>query len=180
MTHWNSPDWHLRSHGFNFMVQLFGSTAANGVWYVLGSHRTGKADIRAMIEQAGTQMLPGAVPLVCNAGDVVIHNRQTIHCSWPNVNADTRITVNIAFMPRRSVFGFSGRPYLTDHDIAYDEEAIRARARMIGYAIDARRRHFPGETPFAYRPHVEAGETYCWDETSKQASYGYHLKDLII
>lgn len=180
MTHWNSPDWHLRSHGFNFMVQLFGSTPANGVWYVLGSHRKGKTDIKAMIEQAGTQLLPGAVPLVCNAGDVVIHNRQTIHCSWPNVNADTRITVNIAFMPRRSVFGFSGRPYLTDHDIAYDEEAIRARARMIGYAIDARRRHFPGETPFAYRPHVEAGETYCWDETSKQASYGYHLKDLII
>ncbi len=54
MTHWNRPDWHLRSHGFNFMVQLFGSTPANGVWYLLGSHRKGKADIGALIDQAGT------------------------------------------------------------------------------------------------------------------------------
>ena len=180
MTHWGSPDWHLRSHGFNFMVQLFGSTAANGVWYVLGSHAMGKADIKAMIERAGTQMLPGAVPLVCNPGDLVIHNRQTIHCSWPNTGNDTRITVNIAFMPRRSVFGFSGRPYLTDHDIEYDENAIRNRARMIGYAIDARHRHFPDETPYSYRPHVEAGETFHWDEAARQASYGYQLHDLII
>ncbi len=83
-------------------------------------------------------------------------------------------------MPHSSVFGFSGRPYLTNHDIFYDEKAIRERARMIGYAIDARRRHFPGEAPYRYRPHVEAGETFHWDEAARQATYGYQLKDLII
>ena len=48
-THWNSPDWDEGSHGFNFMAQLYGSTAANGLWIVPGSHRLGKVDIRSML-----------------------------------------------------------------------------------------------------------------------------------
>ena len=94
------------------------------------------------------------------------------------MNADTRITVNIAFMPRRSVFGFSGRPYLTDHDITYDDDAIRGRARMIGYAIDARAQRFPGETPYVYAPHE--GETYRWDAAAKAGIKDYNLLDLSI
>ena len=42
----------------------------------------------------------------------------------------------------------------------YDEARIRERARLIGYAIDARRQRFPDEAPFAYQPHVEAGLSY--------------------
>jgi hypothetical protein len=51
---------------------------------------------------------------------------------------------------------------------------------MIGYAIDARRRHFPDEEPYVYRPHAEAGESYRWDEAARQASFGYNLKDTIV
>ena len=33
-THWDSPDFDENSHGFNFMGQVYGSTAVNGVWVV--------------------------------------------------------------------------------------------------------------------------------------------------
>jgi hypothetical protein len=52
LTHWNSPDWDQGAHGFNFMAQLYGCTPANGVWVVPGSHKIGKADIRAMVAAA--------------------------------------------------------------------------------------------------------------------------------
>jgi hypothetical protein len=51
---------------------------------------------------------------------------------------------------------------------------------MIGYAIDARRQHFSDETQYSYRPHVDAGLTYRWDEAARQDSYSYQLRDLII
>jgi hypothetical protein len=43
-THWDSPEWDQGVHGFNFMAQLYGCTAANGVWVVPGSHKLGKID----------------------------------------------------------------------------------------------------------------------------------------
>ena len=42
---WDKPDWDQGTHGFNFMAQLYGSTAANGVWVLPGSHKQGKLDI---------------------------------------------------------------------------------------------------------------------------------------
>ena len=58
-THWDSPDWHMHSHGFNFMPQVYGSTAANGVWVVPGTHASGHADIRALADAAGSERLAG-------------------------------------------------------------------------------------------------------------------------
>jgi hypothetical protein len=48
-THWDSPEWDQGVHGFNFMAQLYGCTAANGVWVVPGSHKLGKIDIAALV-----------------------------------------------------------------------------------------------------------------------------------
>ena len=50
-THWDSPDLDEGTHGFNFMAQLYGSTAENGVWLLPGSHKRGKFDIKAMVEE---------------------------------------------------------------------------------------------------------------------------------
>ncbi|HEX2943558.1 MAG TPA: phytanoyl-CoA dioxygenase family protein, partial [Rhodopila sp.] len=94
VTHWNSPDWDEGSHGFNFMAQLYGCTPANGVWVVPGSHKLGKVDIKAMVAAAGTERLPGAVPIICKPGDVAITNRQTVHGSFANTSPDWRVTVN--------------------------------------------------------------------------------------
>ena len=108
-THWDSPDLDSGSHGFNFMAQLYGCTAANGLWVVPGSHRRGKADIKAMVEAAGSDRLPDAVPLVCGPGDVAITNRQAIHGSFANTSPDPRVTINFGFHRRRSVLGVDER-----------------------------------------------------------------------
>ena len=67
-THWDSPEWDQGIHGFNFMAQLYGCTAANGVWVVPGSHKLGKIDIAALVAKAGSERLPDAVPMICPAG----------------------------------------------------------------------------------------------------------------
>jgi ectoine hydroxylase-related dioxygenase (phytanoyl-CoA dioxygenase family) len=162
------------------MVQLFGSTAWSGVWYVLDSHKQGKVDIVSLFDAAGCDRLPGAVPLVCEAGDVAIHNRQTVHGSFANNGDHTRITFNMGFMPRSSVVGVTGRPFGTDSDLTYDEAVIHERSKLIAYAIDARRQRFPDETPYRYRPFADAGESLVWDEAARQATYGYNLKDMVV
>ena len=179
VTHWNSPDWDQGSHGFNFMAQLYGCTAANGVWVVPGSHKRGKLDIKAMVAAAGTERLPDAVPMICKSGDVVITNRQAVHGSFANTSRDWRVTVNFGFHRRKSVLGVKGGG-VHNAPAVYDTERIRARARLLGYAIDARARRFPGETPFAYKPHAEAGETYRWDAAAKAGIKDYNLLDLSI
>ena len=67
-THWDSPDWDQGIHGFNLMGQLYGCTAANGVWVVPGSHKQGRIDIKALADKAGSERLPDAVPIICAAG----------------------------------------------------------------------------------------------------------------
>jgi ectoine hydroxylase-related dioxygenase (phytanoyl-CoA dioxygenase family) len=177
LTHWNSPDWDQGSHGFNFMAQLYGCTPANGVWVVPGSHKTGKANIRAMVAAAGTERLPDAVPIVCKPGDVAITNRQAVHGSFANTSPDWRVTVNFGFHRRRSVLGVTGSG-LHNGPSTYDAARIAERARLIGYAIDARARRFPEETPYVYAPHQ--GETYRWDAEAKAGITDYNLLDLSI
>jgi hypothetical protein len=179
VTHWDSPDWDQGSHGFNFMAQLYGCTPANGVWVVPGSHKLGRADIKAMVAEAGTERLPDAVPIVCAPGDVAITNRQTIHGSFANTSRDWRVTVNFGFHRRKSVLGVKGGG-LHNAVAVYDDARIRERARVIGYAIDARSHRFPDETPFVYRPHLEAGETHRWNAAAKAGLKDYNLLDLSI
>ncbi|HVY17498.1 MAG TPA: phytanoyl-CoA dioxygenase family protein [Rhodopila sp.] len=177
VTHWNSPDWDMGSHGFNFMAQLYGCTPANGVWVVPGSHRRGKADIKAMVAAAGTERLPDAVPIVCAPGDVAMTNRQAVHGSFANTSTQWRITLNQGFHRRRSILGVeSGGVYRSACN--YDADFIRRRARLIGYAIDARRQRYPDEAAYAYAP--LAGETYRWDDAAKADIRDYHLEDLSI
>lgn len=180
MTHWESPDWNQHIHGFNFMPQLYGSTAANGVWYLLGSHRLGRQDIRAMVQEAGTERLPHAVPLVCSPGDVCLSNRQVVHGSFANVSPDWRVTFNMGALIRKAVVGSSGAGMIREQDVRYDEDMVRKRCALIGYAIDARRQHRPDEVPFVYAPHADAGETYVWDDGAREAIRGYNKLDLII
>ena len=156
MTHWDSPDWDQGIHGFNFMAQLYGCTAANGVWVVPGSHKLGKVDIKALVAEAGSERLPDAVPIICAPGDVAITNRQALHGSFANTSKDWRVTINFGFHRRKSVLGVQGGG-VHNAVAVYDAERIRERARLIGYGIDARRQRFPDETPYVYKPHAEAG-----------------------
>ena len=176
-THWDSPDADEGSHGFNFMGQLYGCGPANGLWVVPGSHRLGKVDIKAWVEAAGTERLPDAVPLVCGPGDVAMTNRQAVHGSFANTSPDWRVTVNFGFHRRRSVLGVMGGG-VHNEPAVYDAARIARRARLIGYAIDARRRRFPDETPFVYAPHAASGEIWRWDAAAQAEIKDYNLLDL--
>jgi ectoine hydroxylase-related dioxygenase (phytanoyl-CoA dioxygenase family) len=178
-THWDSPDWDMDTHGFNFMVQLYGSTAATGVWYLPGTHASGKVDLKTLIAEVGSDRLPDAVPLICNPGDVCISNRQIVHGSFANTSGDWRVTLNFGFHRRSSILGATGFSIAND-TAPYDAERIRERSKMIGYAIDARRQRFPGERPFVYQPHARSGESFRWDDAARAATRGYNRNDLII
>jgi ectoine hydroxylase-related dioxygenase (phytanoyl-CoA dioxygenase family) len=178
MTHWDHPEWDPQIHGFNFMIQLYGSTAANGVWFVPGSHRRGKLNIHDVVSAAGGNLLPDAVPFVCNAGDVAISNRQILHGSFANTSSDLRVSLNFGFHRRRSIEGARGKGQQSD--IVYDAEFIRKRSEMIGYAIAARRQHYPGQMPYDYQPHARSGETYRWNEAARPEIDAYYMRDLNI
>jgi Phytanoyl-CoA dioxygenase (PhyH) len=178
-THWNSADWDQGIHGFNFMAQLYGCTAANGVWVVPGSHKQGKVDIASLVAKAGSERLTDAVPIIARPGDVAITNRQALHGSFANTSKDWRVTVNFGFHRRKSVLGVKGGGV---HNAAavYDAARIRERARLIGYGIDARRQRFPDEKPYVYKPHADEGLSYRWDEKAKAGIKDYNLLDLSI
>ncbi len=175
-THWQSPDLDEGTHGFNFMAQLYGCTPANGLWVVPGSHK-GKADIKAMVAAAGSDRLPDAVPVVCDPGDVVICNRQAIHGSFANTSPDVRVTINFGFHRRASILGVTSGGVHNEVAV-YDDERIRERSRLIGYAIDARRQRFPDETPYTYQPFVGQEAAYRWTPEAKAGLKDYNLQDL--
>jgi hypothetical protein len=176
-THWDSPEWDENIHGFNFMAQLYGCTAANGVWVVPGSHKLGRIDIARRAAEAGSERLPDAVPVICRPGDVAMTNRQALHGSFANTSKDWRVTVNFGFHRRASVLGVTGGG-IHNKVATYDAERIAKRARLIGYGIDARRQRFPEETPFAYKPHADTGERYSWNDAAKAEIKDYNLLDL--
>jgi hypothetical protein len=180
VTHWDSPELDAGTHGFNFMAQLYGCTAANGVWVVPGSHKLGKADIRAMAARAGCDRFPDAVPIICKPGDVAITNRQAVHGSFANTSRDWRVTVNMGFHRRGSVLGVNSAGSLHGKRGIYDEARITERSKVIGYAIDARKRRFPDETPFVYQPHQASGERHVWNDEARAGILNYNLLDLSI
>jgi len=159
------------------MAQLYGCTAANGLWVVPGSHRRGKADIKAMVAEAGTELLPDAVPLVCGPGDVVITNRQAVHGSFANTSPDPRVTINFGFHRRRSVLGVeSGGVH--NAVAVYDAERIHERSKAIMYGIDARAQRFPEEQRYVYQPFAGHEDEYRWTPETQSALRDYNLLDL--
>ncbi len=176
-THWESSDLDEGTHGFNFMGQLYGCTPANGVWVVPGSHRLGKVDIKAMVEAAGSDRLPDAVPLVCAPGDVAICNRQAVHGSFANTSPDPRITYNFGFHRRRSVLGAKGGG-IHNAVITYDEARVDARSSVIALAIASRKQHWPDEAAFDYAPWRSRQEDLMYSDESFAQLKDYNLLDL--
>jgi Phytanoyl-CoA dioxygenase (PhyH) len=179
-THWNAPDWDAGAHGFNFMTQLYASTAGNGVWVLPGSHRLGKADIRKLVAQSGSDRIEGAVPMLCAAGDTIVTNRQLLHGSFANSSPDRRITLNEGFFPRKRVLGVTTRR-LNGVVETYDQIRIAERSRIIQIAIDARRQRFPHERSYVYRPLAGQEEANRWNETTRETVLkNYNQRDMFI
>ena len=178
-THWDSEDFDEGIHGFNFMAQVYGSTAVNGVWVLPGSHKVGKVDITELINESGSERISGTVPLVCDAGDVIICNRQLVHGSFANTGFEPRITVNMGFHRRSSVLDVMGAGTHNEAQV-FDDAVIAKRSEVIGYGIDARRQRFPDETPYVYQPFLEQGLDYKWNADAKASLHDYNALDLSI
>ena len=176
-THWDSPELDEGSHGFNFMAQLYGCDAVNGLWVVPGSHCGGRADIRAMAAAAGSDRLPEAVPLICAPGDVAIVNRQALHGSFANTGSKPRVTLNMGFHRRRSVEGIRSGGVHNPVSV-YDADYIRRRARLILYAIDARRQRWPEEEPYRYAPLADRADDFRWTPAARADIRDYNLEDI--
>jgi hypothetical protein len=176
-THWESPTLDAGTHGFNFMAQLYGCNAANGLWVVPGSHRRGKVDITGAVAEAGSERLPDAVPLVCAPGDVAITNRQAVHGSFANTSDEPRVTINFGFHRRASVLGVTSGGVHNPVSV-YDAGYIERRSRVIAYAIDARRQRFPDESPYVYQPFAGREQEFRWTPAARAALVDYNLQDL--
>lgn len=162
---WDKPDWDQDTHGFNFMAQLYRTHAANGLWVMPGTHKQGQLDIKSMVEANGSDRLPGAVPMICEPGDVGIVNRQALHGSFANTSPDWRASLIFGFHRRSSVLGV--RIQRPDHELVYDEERIYRRARIMSLAIDARRQRFPDESPYIYQPLAGREDENRWNDTTR-------------
>lgn len=179
-THWNAPDWDMGAHGFNFMTQLYASTAGNCVWVLPGTHRQNRVDIRKLVADSGSERIAGAVPMLCNPGDTIVTNRQLVHGSFANSSADRRITLNAGFFPRRRVLNVTTRR-LHGAVETYTQERIDARCRILQLAIDARRQRFPHETPHVYRPLAGREDESRWTEANRAALLkNYNQRDMFI
>lgn len=179
-THWDAPDWDEGAHGFNFMTQLYPSTPANCVWTLPGSHKLGKADIKKLVAESGSERLEGAVPMVCEPGDVMILNRQAVHGSFANTSADRRVTLNEGFFPRKRVLGITTSKLDGEED-TYDEARIAERSRLIALGIDARQQRFPNEERFVYEPLAVQDAENRWSEAARESVLkNYNLRDMYI
>jgi hypothetical protein len=180
MTHWNAPDWDMGAHGFNFMTQLYPSTAGNGVWVIPGTHRDKVADIKKLMADAGSDRLPTAVPLLCDGGDTIVTNRQLVHGSFANSSPDRRITLNAGFFPRKRVLNVTAKR-LHGAVETFDEARIVERSRIIQLGIDARRQRFPQETPHVYKPFAGREDECRWNEAAREAVLkNYNQRDMFI
>ena len=182
VTHWNSPEWDEGIHGFNYQVQIYPTTAGNALWVVPGTHKLGRADIKTMVaDNGGSEQLPGAIPLICAAGDVTIVNRQTLHGSFANSSQDLRVSITFGFHRRKSVIGQLTALSVKQDGVRYDDARIEKRAAVVAVAIDARHRHFPHEQRFVYPPFAGREQAFRFsDETFNRVIRNYNLHDLAI
>lgn len=182
VTHWNSPAWDEGIHGFNYQVQLYPATTGNCLWVIPGSHKLGKADIKSMVAaNAGSEQLPGAVPLVCAAGDVTIVNRQMVHGSFANSSQDLRISLTFGFHRRNSVLGQKAALAVEETNATYDEQRIFDRSAVIQVAIDARHQARPAEPRFTYQPFATLQDQFRFTpQTFERVIRDYNTKDLAI
>jgi ectoine hydroxylase-related dioxygenase (phytanoyl-CoA dioxygenase family) len=179
-THWDAPDWDQGAHGYNFMTQLYPSTPGNGVWVLPGSHKLGKADIKQLVAESGSERIDGAVPMICDAGDVFITNRQLVHGSFANSSGDRRVTLNAGFFPRRRVLNVT-TSHLNGKVETFDAARIHERCRVIAVAIDARQQRYPDEPRYCYQPLAAEQDDNRWNEETRQSVIrDYNVRDFYI
>lgn len=172
-THWDNPKLDEGTHGFNFMLNLYETTAENSLWVLPGTHKWGKVDIKELVANSSSEYLDGAVPLLCRPGDVAIVNRQIVHGSFPNQSDQPRYTFVFGFHRRSSVAGIQGwarEPYSDDY--------LRTSSRIISLAIAARSDRYPHEASYRHRSFANA-EPIEWNDLHRSEILKHYHKRMV-
>ena len=172
-THWSSPTLDQGTHGFNFMLNLYKTSPENALWVVPGTHKQGKVNIRDLASNGNSEFLDGAVPLLCNPGDVAIVNRQIVHGSLPNQSDIPRYTFVFGFHRRSSLEGVQGwgkEPYTA--------EFIDNSSQIIPLAIAARSVKNLNERSFQYQPFTDK-QPLDWNETNREKILHHYHKRML-
>jgi len=127
-THWTAADWDHGAHGFNFMTQLYPSTAAKRRLGAARQPQARQGDIRKMVAESGSDRIDGAVPMLCEAGDTIVTNRQLVHGSFAKQLARRRLTLNAGFFPRKRVLNITTRRLTAWSRPTTKSASMRARA----------------------------------------------------
>jgi ectoine hydroxylase-related dioxygenase (phytanoyl-CoA dioxygenase family) len=132
-----------------------------------------------MVAESGSERIDGAVPIVCEPGDVVICNRQLVHGSFANSGFEPRLTINFGFHRRSSVLDVQGAG-IHSKPIVYSNQVIEERSKVIGYGIEARQQKYPNETAYSYKPFESSNLTFDWNQSIQATLKDYNALDLSI
>lgn len=166
------PNWDLGTVGFNYHLSIYHGTPEQSLWVLPGSARMGRVDMESLSASVGgTDRLPGAVPVLCEPGDVYIQSRLALHGAFPNQSPDFRATFQWGFHRKSTVLN------KTMYKQVYTEDYLRKRQRMIQLAIDARRQKYPEEKAYVYQPFVGHEDECRWDATMKERQYGVYPEE---
>lgn len=180
----------LCCHGTSFHVALSKCVPEQCMWVLPFSHkqlfwphwRNGKFEagpgskgahlvtMDILNHTSEIELMPNAVPMLMNPGDVGVHNRNALHGSFPNMSPERRLTLVCAYYNRRDVVNQKARlPIQSQKEIdrltkagktvirrklVMDEAHIHDKTRIFQQAINARKEKYPEETHHVYPPHV--------------------------
>ena len=147
-----------------------------------GTHKQGRVDIKRLVaENGGSEQLPGAMPLICAAGDVTIVNRQTLHGSFANSSPDIRVSITFGFHRRARC---SARK--TALSMKVEGVLLRRAAHRRARGRDRGRHRRPaaalsGRAGLRYQPFAGREDEFRFnDGTFDRVIRDYNLKDLAI
>jgi hypothetical protein len=119
---------------FTTDIYLESSNSENGCVYAIpGSHRNGTVDVDKLVAAHGF-MLPGAVPLEVEPGDVMFHHVAVVHGSPENRSSALRRTFYVHYLADETVRdAYSDWPDLmtAPQNMAFWGQALRARRAPI-------------------------------------------------
>ena len=121
---WGEPGFDLGTCGFNFHLSIYHGTPENTLWFLPGSPKMGRVDMKSLSELAGgSDRLPGMVPILCEPGDVYIQSRFGLHGAFPNQSPDWRATLQFGFHRKTTLLGKKMNKVLLPQCRAHNELA---------------------------------------------------------
>ena len=126
-------------------VYLDAATPENGCLYVVpGSHLWQGFDLQDMLDEHGF-MLPGAIPVITEPGDVLLHSPNLLHGSRTTRGKPIRRVHYFAFFTIEELLSRGGQ---------WDADYVRSWIRVMLQAIESRSQlpETAGEEPYAYNP----------------------------